>query len=84
MDNLNKGGRLKRIFSKSSGEIRDENSLKTKSKSGVVGSCAKTAYPNEFKPREEATYLCGKEDQTMDHILFNCIKTREQRVVHKR
>jgi len=37
------------------------------------------AYLHRFKLREEATYICGKEDHTMDHILFNCIKTREQR-----
>ena len=35
------------------------------------------AYLHRFKLREEATCVCGKEDQTMDHILFNCIKTRE-------
>jgi len=27
----------------------------------------------------ETTYICGKEDQTMDQLFFNCIKTREQR-----
>jgi hypothetical protein len=26
----------------------------------------------------------GKENQTMDHILFNCIKTKEQRDLLKR
>jgi hypothetical protein len=42
------------------------------------------AYLHRFKLREEATCICGKEDQTMDHILFNCIKTREQREILKR
>ena len=42
------------------------------------------AYLHRFKLREEATCICGKEDQTMDHILFNCIKTREQRDILKR
>ena len=29
--------------------------------------------------RDEATCICGKEDQTMDHLLFHCIKTSAQR-----
>ena len=37
------------------------------------------AYLHRFKLREEATCICGKEDQTMDHIIFKCIKTKEQR-----
>jgi hypothetical protein len=51
----------------------------------VLSGHGKTrAYLHRFKLREEATCICGKENQTMDHILFNCIKTREQRDLLKR
>ena len=51
----------------------------------VLSGHGKTrAYLHRFKLREEATCICGKEDQTMDHLLFNCIKTREQRDLLKR
>jgi CHAT domain-containing protein len=76
MGNFNKGGRHKNIFSKSSGEIKDENPKLT---AVLSGHGKNRAYLHRFKLREEATCICGKEDQTMDHILFNCIKTREQR-----
>jgi hypothetical protein len=29
--------------------------------------------------QEEAKCICGKEDQTMDHILFHCSETSAQR-----
>jgi len=51
----------------------------------VLSGHGKTrAYLNRFKLREEATCICGKEDQTMNHLLFNCIKTRQQRDLLKR
>jgi len=51
----------------------------------VLSGHGKTrAYLHRFKLREEATCICGKKDQTMDHPLFNCIKTREQRDLLKR
>jgi hypothetical protein len=41
----------------------------------------------KLSTRTSATYFTtcptGKEDQTMDHLLFNCIKTREQRKILK-
>ena len=51
----------------------------------VLSGHGKTrAYLHRFKLREEATCICAKEDQTMDHLLFNCIKTRQQRDILKR
>jgi len=38
MGNFNKGGRHKKIFSKSSGEIKVENTLNPNNNSGVIGS----------------------------------------------
>jgi len=37
------------------------------------------AYLHRFHLREDATCSCGNEYQTMDHILFHCENTREQR-----
>jgi len=46
----------------------------------VLSGHGKTsAYLHRFKLREEATCICGKEDQTMDHIIFKYRKTKEQR-----
>ena len=46
----------------------------------VLSGHGKTrSYLHRFKLRKEATCFCGKEDQTMDHIIFKCIKTKEQR-----
>jgi len=42
-----------------------------------------TDYLHRFKLREEATCICGNEDQTMDHIIFKCIKTKGQRDILK-
>jgi hypothetical protein len=51
----------------------------------VLSGHGKTrAYLHRFKLREEATCICRKGNQTMDHLLFNCIKTREQRDLLKR
>jgi hypothetical protein len=84
MGNLNKGGRHKTIFSKSSGEIKYENRLTPKLTAVLSGYGKNRAYLHRFKLREEATCICGKGNQIMDHILFNCIKTREQRDILKR
>ena len=51
----------------------------------VLSGHGKTrAYLHRFNLRDEATCICGKEDQTMDHPLFHCIKTSDQRDLLKR
>jgi hypothetical protein len=46
----------------------------------VLSGHGKTrAYLHRFKLLEEAKCICGKEDQTMDHILFHCSETSAQR-----
>ena len=46
----------------------------------VLSGHGKTrAYLHRFNLSDEATCICGKEDQTMDLILFNCLKTSAQR-----
>jgi hypothetical protein len=46
----------------------------------VLSGHGKTrAYLQIFKLREQATCVCGKEEQTKNHIILKCIKTKEQR-----
>jgi len=46
----------------------------------VLSGHGKTkAYLYRFNLREDAKCICGKDDQTMDHILFQCEETRKQR-----
>jgi len=33
----------------------------------------------DYNLRGDAKCICDKDDQTMDHILFQCIETRKQR-----
>jgi hypothetical protein len=58
--------------------------LTPKLRAALSGHGKTRAYLHRFKLREEATCICGKEDQTMDHLLCNCIKTRQRRVILKR
>ena len=51
MGNLNIGGKHKTIFSKSSGEIMDENSLNPKTNSGVIGSWQKQSLPTQIQTK---------------------------------
>jgi len=36
-------------------------------------------YLHRFNLREDAKFICNKGDQTLDHILFQCVETRKQR-----
>jgi hypothetical protein len=48
--------------------------------SAVLSGHGKTrAYLHRFNLREEAKCICGKADQTMDHLLFHYTKTSAQR-----
>jgi hypothetical protein len=49
MGNFNKGGRHKKIFYKSSGEIKDENTLNHKTNSGVIGSWQNQSLPTQIQ-----------------------------------
>jgi len=51
MGTPNKGGRPKTIFSKSSGEIKGENSLNPKTNSGVIGSWQKQILPSQIQTK---------------------------------
>ena len=46
----------------------------------VLSGHGKTrAYLHRFNLRDEAKCICGKEDQTMDRLLFHCTQTSAQR-----
>ena len=65
------------------GTVRITLNLTPKLTAVLSGHGKTRAYLHRFKLREEATCICGKEDQTMDHIMFKCIKTKEQRDILK-
>jgi hypothetical protein len=58
--------------------------LTTKLTAVLSGHGKTRGYLHRFNLREEATCICGKEEQTMDHLLSKCVKTREQRDLLKR
>ena len=49
----------------------------------VTGHGKTMSYPHRFKIKEKATCPCNMEDQTLDHILFNCIRHNKQRDLFK-
>ena len=50
----------------------------------VLSGHGKTrAYLHRLNWRDGAKCICGKEDQTMDHLLFHCTKTSAQRELLK-
>jgi len=49
----------------------------------LTGHGKTRAYLCRFNIRDDARYICGHNDQTMDHLLFHCEKTSTQREVVK-
>jgi hypothetical protein len=49
----------------------------------LTGHGKMKAYLHRFHLSEEATCICGHEDQTMDHIMFHCESTSVKREVLK-
>jgi hypothetical protein len=67
--------------------IRDRLGIKinlTPKLAAVLSGRGKTrAYLHRFNLREDAKCICGKGDQTMDHLLFHCTRTSAQRELLK-
>ena len=61
--------------------MREETNVNLTSKiTAVLSGHGKTkAYLYRFNLREDAKCMCDIVDQTIDHILFQCIETRKQR-----
>jgi len=47
----------------------------------LTGHGKTRAYLYRFKLRDDARCICSHNDQTMDHLLFQCEKTSTQREV---
>jgi hypothetical protein len=45
----------------------------------LTGHAMTKAYLHRFHLRKEATCSCGEENQSMNHILFHCANTSDQR-----
>ena len=78
-----KAADTRKYFSTVRDRLRTKIHLTPKLTPVLSGHGKTRACLHRFKLREEATCVCGKEDQTMDHIMFKCIKTREQRDILK-
>jgi hypothetical protein len=67
--------------------VRDRLGIKinlTPKLAAVLSGQGKTrAYLHRFNLREDAKCICGKGDQTMDHLLFHCTRTSAQRELLK-
>jgi hypothetical protein len=65
------------------GRIGTKLNLTPKLAAVLTGHGKTRAYLHRFNLREDARFICGQGDQTMDHLLFHCIKTNTQREVLK-
>jgi hypothetical protein len=83
MDNKQQGSGNQTIFSISTEQTETKLTLTTKLAAVSTGHEKTRAYLYRFKLRDDATCICGHNDQTMDRLLFHCEKTSTQREVLK-
>ena len=57
--------------------IRTNLYLNSKLTAVLSGKGKTNAYLHRFNLREDAKFICNRGDQTMDHILFQCVETRK-------
>jgi len=63
--------------------IRTKLNLTPKLTAVLSGQGKTNAYLHRFNLREDAMYICNIGDQTMDHILFQCVESRKQKELTK-
>ena len=83
MDSKQQGCCNKTIFSIRAERTRKKLTLTVKLAAVLTGHGETGAYLCPFKLRDYARCICGHNDQTMDHLLFQCEKTSRQREVLK-
>jgi len=59
--------------------IGTKHDLTSALKEVLSGHGKTNAYLHIFNLREESKCICNNGDQTMDHILFQCVEIRKQR-----
>ena len=71
------------VFPNSNGQNKDKTQLNFKANSCPIRHGETNAYLHRFNLREDAMYICNIGDQTMDHILFQCVESRKQKELTK-
>jgi len=79
MGKTSKAEATKRYFPTVMDRIRTKLNLTSKLTAVLSGHGKTNAYLHRFNLREDANCICNKGDQTMDHILFQCVETRKER-----
>jgi len=78
-EKASKAEATKQYFPTVMDRIRTKFNLTSKLTAVLSGHGNTNAYLHRFNLREDAKCICNKGDQTMVHILFQCIETRKQR-----
>ena len=79
MGKISKAEATKQYFPTVMDRIRTKLNLTPKLTAVLSGHGKTNAYLHRFNLREDAKCICNRGDQTMDHILFQCVETRKQR-----
>jgi len=79
MEKTSKAEATKQYFPTAMDRIGKKINLTSKLTAVLSGHDQTKAHLHRFNLREDAKCICNKGDQTMDHILFQCIETRKQR-----
>ena len=84
LDNKQQGSGNQTIFSISTGQTKDKTNTnhEASSRDDRTRENEGISLPVQTKGRRDM-YTCGHNDQTMDHLLFQCEKTSTQREVLK-
>jgi len=78
-EKTSKAEATKQYFPTVMDRIGTKLNLTSKLTAVLSGHGKSNAYLYRFHLREDAKCICNKGDQTMDHILFQCVETRKQR-----
>jgi len=79
----NKAAATKQNFPSVRDRLGTKINLTPKLAAVLTGHGKPRAYLHRFNLQEDAMCICGQGDQTMDHLLFHCTKTKTQREVLK-
>jgi hypothetical protein len=79
-----KAALTKQLFPNISDRLKTKIKVTPNVTAPVTGHGKTRAYLHRFKLLESATCLCGKEEQTTDHMIYRCILLQQLRETLKR
>jgi len=82
-EKASKAEATKQYFPTVMDRIRTKHNLTSKLTAVLSGHGNTNAYLHRFNLREDAKCICNRGDQTMDHILFQCVETRKKKRHYK-